>query len=479
MIPLLAALAVTAAAPKPVAPAQSDFVLFVRSPRTGLPGLCAFLEEAGAYAPSLRPHALGTSLGSLLGADMLDTEALEQAGADVDSPVTLSFSRNGSLLCFETKGDTAQKRMEATLAGAGKREVRKHLGAKLVGSAPGRVWRAGYASKGTRTCVSSGATDARPALEAAAAGMGKTSIATLKAFRAATASLSGPVVGFFSFGGVTGGFELEAAQSQLGLRGLALFDRPLLDKPREADPLAGLHAPAAVTLFASLSKQALSDKSGTAAKAMGFLVANACARCEARTSTELLDALRPHLFGSVALVAPRVDPSSIGSALSQYFLFPHTYLLSLEKAEAAGAALTAFAKKLEAAGVEVSTEKNLGEGPHLAVKLGDRQVFTGIAGSVLYLSNERATRDLSLAALKAAAPSLAPHALSLRLDGPLASSALRRVSILDAPKSRELAALFALGVEAGALLRAAGIVTGHAQPEGKGARFEIGFELKR
>jgi hypothetical protein len=479
VIPLLAALAVTAAAPKPIAPAQSDLVLFVRSPRAGLPGLRAFLDEAGAYAPSLRPHALGTSLGSLLGADMLDVAALEQAGANVDSPLTLSFSKHGSLLCFETKGDAAQKRMEATLAGAGAREARKHLGATLVGSAAGKVWRAGYVSKGTRTCVSSGAADARPALEAAAAAMGKAPNATVRAFRAATAKLSGPVVGFFNLGGATGGFELEAAKTQLGLRGLALFEKPLLAKPRKSDPLAGLQAPAAVTVFASLSKQALSDKSGPAAQALRFLVGNACERCDARASTELLDALRPHLFGSIALVAPRIDPSSIGGRLSQYFLFPHAYLLSLEKPEAAGHALAAFAKTLESSGVQVSAEKNLGEGPHFAVKLGDRQVFTGIAGSVLYLSNERATRDLSLAALKEAEPGLASHALALRLDGPLASSALRRISILDAPKSRELAALFALGVEAGALLRAAGVINGHAQPEGKGARFEIGFEIKR
>jgi hypothetical protein len=151
--------------------------------------------------------------------------------------------------------------------------------------------------------------------------------------------------------------------------------------------------------------------------------------------------------------------------------------LPLTDASAGGKALRSLVGKIKAHGTSVSDARGPGNGPHFSLKVGQRQVYVGIAGSVLYLSNDLPARDMALAALHDAKPGKRAHALVLDIDGPVAASALRRISILDAPKSPELASLFAFGVEGGSLLKAAGNIPGFAEPAAKGAHFEISLQL--
>jgi hypothetical protein len=154
-------------------------------------------------------------------------------------------------------------------------------------------------------------------------------------------------------------------------------------------------------------------------------------------------------------------------------------LLTLKDAAGSKAALAGALAQLRAIGVQIFEAEARGEGAHWTMGLGMRQLYLGVAGNTLYVANEKGARDMALAALEQAKPGKSVHAASFTLDGPAVAAALKRISILDVPRSRELAALFGFSIEAGALLNAVGPVSGFADPEPEGARFQVGFELKK
>ncbi len=474
MLTLILALQLAAApARAPVAPKAADAVVHVASPQTALPELRAFLTQAGAYAPILKPGDLGRTLGAMLGADLLDPASLTEAGLDASAPMTLGFLAEGTVVCgTQLKGGKAVTRARASMAGAGQPAKQAYKGVTLEGAAAGAQWRGGFAARANALCVASGGSDALVALKAAVDALVGAGFASTLAFKAAPQATA-PVLVYFQGRGAGGVVELRSKERTLEL--LARVQGPAwLDKPGDADALAAFAPDAPLSARAQVSSKALGDPRGPASMLLGGLLGAACKGCDATLVRTLLESLRPQLTGAAGFVATGIDPSAAGQPLAQYFLVPHAYLLTVKDAAAAQKAVEAGLEKLRAKGATV-TPVEMPEGAQWAVGLGSRDLRVGLSRGALFLANDRAALDLALAGL--AAPGRAQSAASFRLDGPKATSAVRRVSVLDVPKSQELAALFAFGVEAGALLKAAGTITGVVEPEAAGWKLSTALTL--
>ena len=475
------ALAVTlAAAPvrPPVAPRSAGAAVQVRSPKTALADLRAFLADAGSYAPALRPVELGRSLGAMLGADLLDPASLEEAGVDLEAPVTVSFQQDATVVCLTTvKGARTLERARAALAGNGQPATLAYKGAQLEGASAGKIWHAGFVSQGKSACFASGGADALPALKAAVDALGGAGLAATPAGKAA-AGLDAPVMAFFQAGEASGALEVHAAKGLLRLVGRAQLKQALLDKPKDADPLAALALEAPLVARASFSTKSVADPAGPASAALGFLVANACKGCDAALARSVLDGLKAELTGSVGVVAKGLDPAAAMQPMGQYFLFQHAYLLPVKDAEKARKALEAGLDKLKAKSATVAAVEMPEGSSQWSVAIGPREVRVGVAHGALFLANDPGARDIALSALEAAKPGTAAHAASFAVNGPLATAALRRITVLDVPKSQELAALFAFGVEMGSLVKNARQLEGFADPDGAAVKFELGFQLE-
>lgn len=476
---LVLAAALSAAPPKgPVAPRSSPATVLVRSPKTGLAELRAFLTEAGQYSATLRPLELGRSLGAMLGADLLDPAALQEAGVDVEAPVSVSLMREATVVCFTAaKGGKAVERARATLAGSGQPAKLAHKGSQIEGAVSGKAWRAGLVAKGAAACVASGGTDALSALKEAVDALGGSGLVATPAVKAA-AGLDAPVLGYFQAGTSGGAFEIRASKAGLKIVGRGSLKQMPLDKPKEGDALAGFSADAPVVLRAQVTPRSLAEPGGLGTAAVAFLLSNACKACDASVTKGLLDALKPELTGSVGVVLRGLEPSAAPLKPAMYWLFPHAYVLPLKDAAKAQKALEAAIGKIEAKGARFSKQE-VPEGAEWFVAVGGKDARVGIAKGALYVGNDANARDLALGAVTAERPDKAPaHALSFVLNGPLATGELRRISILDIPKAPELAALFAFGVELGSLLRAAGPISGFADPDGAYVAFELGLNLQ-
>jgi hypothetical protein len=417
-------------------------------------------------------------MGGPLGVDVLDVAALDESGVDVASPISLAVSERGSLLCFTAKGKTAAARLNAALAEAGRTASRAYKGAKLTGSTVQGRWRAGFAAQGSGMCVSSGSSDALAALKAAVDAMNGAGLASTRVYGRATAGLEGGTIAYSRHDDLSIAFQVKASRKGLWFEGRVVAGKPLLQKPTDAHPLAQLQVTPAVLAMGTLSKQALSDSVGPMAE-LEFLAQSACRSCPPAVIRKLLEEVKTKLSGPQALLVTGVDPSAADEPQSRYYLFPHAYLLTLKDAAGSKAALAGALAQLRAIGVQIFEAEARGEGAHWTMGLGMRQLYLGVAGNTLYVANEKGARDMALAALEQAKPGKSVHAASFTLDGPAVAAALKRISILDVPRSRELAALFGFSIEAGALLNAVGPVSGFADPEPEGARFQVGFELKK
>lgn len=480
---LAAALVLAAAAPAPapvrppVAPRSSPATVLVRSPKAGLPDLRAFLAEAGQWAPMFRPVELGKSLGAALGTDILDPAALQEAGADVEAPMSVSFLGAGTVVCLGTvKGGKALERARAMLAGSGQAAKLAYKGAQLEGAAAAKTWRAGVATKGSTLCFASGGTDALAALKEAVDATGGQGLAGTKAAKAA-AGLDAPVMGYFQVPGGGGAFEIRAAKGSLELVGRASLESQPLDKPKEGDLLAGLAVDAPLVLRAQLTSKAVGDRGGPGASVLEFLAFNAAKGCDPATAQAVLSTIKPELAGTVAALVDGIDVPGAQQRPSRYYLFPHAYVLPVKDSAKALVALEGALEKLRGKGAKVA-KLEAADGGAWSVALGDREARVGVSKGALFIGNQTGALDRMLAALASAKPGKAEHAMSFVVDGPRATAALRRISIMDVPKSPELAALFAAGVEVGSLLKAAGPITGWADPDGAALKFQAKLELK-
>lgn len=474
MLTLILALQLAAAPVRPpVAPKTADAVVHVASPQAALPELRTFLTQAGTYSPILKPGDLGRTLGTMLGADLLDAASLTDAGLDASSPMTLGFLKEGIVVCATPlKGGKAVNRARASLVGSGQPAKQAYKGVTLEGAAAGTQWRGGFVSRANALCVASGGSDALVALKAAVDALSGAGFASTPAFKAAPQA-NAPVLVYFQGHGAGGVVELRSRERTLEV--VARVQGPAwLDKPGDSDALAAFAPEAPLSVRAQLSSKSFSDPRGPAAMLLGGLLGSACKGCDAAFVRQLLESVRPQLTGAAGFVATGIDPSAAGQPLSQYFLVPHAYLLAVKDAAAAQKAVEAGLEKLRAKGATV-TPVEMTEGAQWAVGLGNRDLRVGVSRGALFLANDRAALDLALAGV--AAPGRAPNAASFRLDGPRATSAVRRVSVLDVPKSQELAALFAFGVEAGALLKAGGTINGVVEPEASGWKLSTALTL--
>ncbi len=473
LLPLLIAPLLSAV---PVAPPTADVVLVLKSPRADLPALRELLTEASASAPMLNPARLGTSLSGPLQADLLDAGSLEAAGISLDAPMALFFDAQGSAVCLTAKGKNALERLDATLGATAPAARLAHAGAKLSGTAVGKTWRAGYASKGETLCIASDQPDALPSLKSAAEAMAGKGIDSSKAWKSATAGLTGSTLLYVRSPDASAALELKPSKAGLLARGRAVSAKPVLDKARDADPLGALSVSAPVAARAVLSAKLLADPAGPIASALSFMTSMACPSCDAGITKALHSALAPRLFGSLALLVFGVDATAAGLPRESYFLAPHAYLLGLKDADGARQALSAAIAKLQAGGARLAADDAEGASGW-AIEVGPRHLYAGISGSVLYLANDPVARTQALTAAKveAARPTQAGSAI---LRGDLTSAALRRISVLDVGKSNLLAGLYAVALQTGPLLRLSTFEVA-GEPESSGnTHLELTWTLK-
>jgi hypothetical protein len=477
---LLLAVCLAAAPRGPLAPRQASAVVFIRSPGQALADVRAFLTRAGALAPVLAPEELGRSLGFALGADLLDPVSLGEAGVDLSAPLTVSDGPDGRVVCL-TGGKATVARLDQRLAKVGALSTRGFGGARLVGAQVGERWRSGYAAKGSHVCFASGA-DPLAALRSAVDAMNGAGLAGTKGWALASQGVDGPVVVLVRGGELSAALALRPSASGLAVSGRWLGPA-MLARPRGSHELAALSVDAPLVTTANLAPAAFADPPrGPVASMLLALARGACPRCDALIARSLWDGLKTRLAGPVGLVVAGVDPSAAREPMGDYFLAKHVYLAELKDESGAAAALKAAVERLREAGVAVREEERpgagLGEGCHFAVPVKARSILLGVSAGVLYVANEAGVRDLVLAALEKGPARPMAHAAQLALDGPRAVAALRSISLLDVGRSPELGLLFAASIEAGALLKAAGAIPGHADPDPAGGLFEIELNLR-
>ncbi len=473
---LLLALCLAAAPRGPLAPRQASAVVFVRSPGQALAEVRSFLARVGSLAPGLSPEELGRSLGSTLGADLLDPSSLGEAGVDLSSPLTVSDGVDGGVVCL-AGGKATVARLEQGLAKVGTLSTRAHGGARLVGAQVGERWRSGYAVKGSQICFASGS-DVLAALRSAADAMNGAGLAGTKSWSLASRGIDGPVLVLVRSGDLSAAFAARPRASGLAMSG-RWMGPALLAAPQGNHGLAGVSVDAPFVTTANLAPLAFADPPRGPLARMFFLLAEgACPRCDGGSARGLWDALKARLAGPVSLVVVGVDPSAATVPMSDYFLARNALLVELKDEAGAVAALKAAVAQWREAGVAVREVEGPGAGYDCAVPVKARTILLGVRAGVLYVANHVGTRDLVLAALEKGTARPMAHAAQFVLDGPRVVAALRSISLLDVGRSPELGLLFAASIEAAALLKAAGAIPGHADPDPLGGRFEIELNLR-
>jgi len=429
---------------------------------TALSNLRTFLTRASAFAPVLSPGPLGRALGAPLAVDALDVGGWPEAGLDPKGPVLAGEWDSGFALVLPLRdASKALARARASLPSSGAVTEAKSgdstlLVARRPGSGPNAVGElaAAVAISRKRAAIWLGGGDPeflRAALTARLPGLER------------ARGLSGDwVATAVQRRGVGAAVGLAPAADALAVDARVYARGPIAVANR-ADPFAGF-APAGM-LYAnvSLAPQALPN---ARAQLLALLRALLTQTRKPVPRAEL-GALLDGLAGPVALVATGLNTArGPGSTFAdRYFLVSHAYAAQVRDPAKATAALDALVNAMHAAQMPLTdAPEGAAKGSH-QVQLGpNRALFFGLEGSVLYLANDAEARTALLSALpKAPAPSA--HAGSLTVDGPRAGSQLAHLSILDAARSSDLAALFGLAVEAGPLLKALGTTTFSAEPE--------------
>jgi len=429
----------------------------------------AFLTSASLYAPSLTPGPLGRSLGAPLALDVLDLSAWADAGLDVNGSVSMfSFSRSLAVVVVPVKdANKVLERARANLPSAGtvteekkggittliarrpNRDASEIAGGIAIGKKSAAIW-----FGGNDASILKAALTAKPPNPERAKGLA----GSIQVLGEGTSPSTGFALG------------LAPSASGMNVEGRVDTGKPLVaESPHDA--FAKLAPAAALMAHGTLSPSALAISRGQAEAQLKVVVS----ALGIPVVPPQLDALLSQFSGPAALLITGLDPDrGAGSTdLDRYFLVSHAYAAQVKDPAKTAAnldALTALLGQLPNAPWQQTTAPVPGKHALLRVRPG-RVVWFGLAGDVLYAANDANARDALLNALGTSGGSDV-HGGQVVLDGVRTAQSLGHLSLLDAARSTEMAAIFALALEAGPLFKALGTSTFTVEAEPKGAKLK-------
>jgi len=461
---MLTALALTLLAATPAPPrAHPASDGWAHVPRLdALSGLGEFSRVAGRSSPLLRSAVFSEELLPLLQVDVTDAKALAAAGLDAAAPFTASLLPAGRVACFglsdpaafRARGDTALRQEGPAWPG---NIPGVTSAAALRGTEPGL----GYVVKGKLACITS-------APRAGGAALLKSAAKLL--------GPPAPPAGWKEGKGLPGDFFIGTKDGAvMGVRasaaGLSVEGRaPGLPFGLPGPLGAGTSPYAGVTRTGPGLLRARLDaaRTGAHARALASTLARACRECDGRAVDRAAEQLAQQLTGHVLLHVEgfRLKPPP-RTHLARYFALRHAWAAEVKDAGAT-------ARALESLGAARGMRR-AGGGTVMATPDGEVQL--GLSGNHLYVANDAGARQSVLAALPGATPGQLAHGLEAELEAAALGKALGGVSVLDAVGNAEAAGFFALALEAGPLLRASGLLSGHADRSGTGQRFHLEWPL--
>lgn len=425
----------------PRAPPRAGTAIYV--PRLDkLTGVTEFLSRAGKHAPLLEPTGWRAELHPILWVDLTDPAALTAVGVAPKASATYSELGRARFICLEAKDPALHgKKLDEKLSTLGKLERSSGPGGtKLVAATQLQKAVAGYAFRDGVFCAVYGGgafieellADAASLVQKPSTGASWKKVATLPGalFVHSRHGLAGA-------DGSTNKLVLRATSASVPLPKL-LGAGP---SPYAAMTPSGL-------MFARL--RASPEGVEAMLASLRLQLSAICPTCERSALSSITSALAPLLSGNAVV---RVDSVRVQGPLSaapfRFFALRHAYLAELKTLDSAKKALDALGK--------LPNVERSGDG--YTLKLAAGEVRLGISGGHLYFGNDPAAVAKLLETLPSGAAKMA-HGAEYYVNPKLAASGLAQVSLLDVMGSAELAGLFAVGTELGALLEKSEAISG-------------------
>lgn len=434
-----------AAAPTPrVAPSAQQYVFVPRLDR--LDALRGFVSVAGKKTSLMRSVIWSAELLPALGVDLMSPESLEAAGVNPQGSLTTSISAAGTIACvtLSRPDDFATRARRALDYGEGKWTGTLPAKTKFHATVRGEgVVTGGFVQRGAVGCVvKSSKGRGGPLMFEAEKLLGVVkpppSFKNMK-------PLQGPVyLGSAEAVAVLRGNETSLTVDALPVR--LPISTPSLS-PAGLSPYANIPHSGVLSLKATVDPTAIKPY----ARAFAAQLLSFCRKCDAKDVSDVVTALSEQLTGSVYLRAHSLslDPRGLKSDRGRYFALRHAYFAEL-KDPAAVKAL--FAKLPDIKGV-LRTDKGL------QLRANEGTIELQLLGRHLVIANDIDALSTGARLVAAATPGKLTHGLEAQGDPKPLGRALRKVSLLDALGSNEMAGLFAAGVEFGPLLAATEKVT--------------------
>lgn len=435
---MLSALLLSALAAGPTL-ANPDLVMHAPQVR-GAAGVASFLAQAGSRAPILRDSQ--ALVVPLLGAEALDSEALNGIGVRTAGSFTSSIRGGAALACFQVAQPKAfDAAISERLARLGAVDATLRPGTHAAQRlSQGRSALAGWVRRGARACTWSAPVDRSAAVE-------REAMAALRRPADARAGKTGLELQSAHLKG-----RLDGDAEALTFRGLGTL--------RRLPPLAGGGRSPYVGTPAGGTAQALlrlaPGRVDTALHPLlrrAFALCGSCPRAGARPLARRLGAA---LTGNAILRVGTFRPTGAGlrSDLGRFRALPLAMLFELRAGTDGAALLAPFGELPGAERSEGGWKVTLA--PHATLTVAVREGH-------LSLSTAEALGDALLAAVPERGGTQA-HALELTAEPRAIASALRRIPLLESLADPALAGLVVVSNTIGPLLAESLPLTLHADP---------------
>lgn len=470
MIPAVVAAMALAAAEGPAAVRAADLLVLVPSPRHGLPKLRAALETLGQRAPSMRPLAWGREIGDPFGVDGLSVEELESAGVDVDRPLTAFTAAGAQIGCVATKkGVDLRPRLDTWLARRGARGKPAVDRSTVARSAQGAVV-AGYLVKSGRACVYAGGGDGAAAMKVAGEALSRPG--SPPAFARTMAGLEG-VVQVFARDGPLG---VAIAATSTNVRLDARLGRTVLAAVGgESEVHVRQHGLLEAAFH--LSPKFLADPRSPIRAGVYGLLSAACGSCDLKAVAVLAERVAERMEGSVriAVTGARLPAGRLDTAAAQFQVARFGIVAAVSGDM--GDSETLMKEFADLAGGRPADTGVPHQGVGFEADAGPGKVWFGYRGGEVFLGNDPPALASIAGQPIEAAPCPVVGAAVACVSLPVLGRDLARVSLLDIGRTPALAAVFALALEFGSVLRGSGPLWFAAQPEGAATRVHADWTL--
>lgn len=426
-----------AASPSPRVPPSAEGYVFI--PRLDkMENLRGFTTLAGKKTPMMKSALWSEELLPALSIDLLSPESLAAAGVDPQGSLTISFSGQGKVACVSlSKPDEFAMRARRWLDRGGPKWTGKLPNTNFYASVREQgVVTGGFVQRGNVGCIIQSPRGSGGALMFEAEKL----LGPVKApasFKNMT-GLQGPMLlGSPDAVAVVRGGDTTLTLDARGVK-LPISTPTLL--PAGRSPYANIPHSGVLTLKARVDPAAIAPY----VRSFATELLSYCAGCNSRELSNAIVALSSELTGNLFLRADSMalDPRALRTNQARYFALRHAYFAELKS----GAVVKAMLQTLPAIKGLEKTEKGL----QLRSEQGTIDLL--IIGNHLVIANDLDALATGTRLVLAATPGKTTHSLEAQGDLKPLGKALRKVSVLDALSSKQMAGLFAVGMEFGPLL---------------------------